>query len=144
MPSFQQIALLGQANILDSDLLYRALLLAVILFHHVPLGFQVRGYAQAGWVGGDYATAFVDGQIVADREVAAFDLGKTRDGSLRVGGGAWGGAQRNAERLDAGPSASLVVPVADAPVRLSVDYRFRILGDAEPDSGVAVTLSTGF
>ena len=110
----------------------------------VPLGFQVRGYAQAGWVGGDYATAFVDGQIVADREVAAFDLGKTRDGSLRVGGGAWGGAQRNAERLDAGPSASLVVPVADAPVRLSVDYRFRILGDAEPDSGVAVTLSTGF
>ena len=110
----------------------------------VPGRLQVRGYGQAGYVGGDYATAFVDGQLVADREVAKFDLGKLQGGSLRVGAGAWGGAQKGADRLDIGPSANILVPVADAPVRLSVDYRFRVLGEAEPDSGVAVTLSTGF
>ena len=107
-------------------------------------GVQLRGYGQAGYVGGEFATAFVDGQLVADREVAAFDLGKVGDGSVRLGAGAWGGAQKGSERLDVGPSANVVVPVADAPVRLSVDYRFRVAGDAEPDTGLALTLATGF
>lgn len=113
---------------------------------HRDLGqdVQVRGYGQAGYVGGGFPTAFVDGQLVADRKVAQFDLGRLTGGSLRVGGGAWGGAQKDAARLDMGPSASILVPVTAAPVRLSLDYRFRVAGDAEPQSGVAMTLSTGF
>jgi hypothetical protein len=34
--------------------------------------------------------------------------------------------------------------IADTPARLSVDWRQRIAGDAEPGSGLAVTLSTRF
>ncbi len=114
------------------------------LHEALPHGFLVRGYGQAGYVGGDFATAFVDGQLVADREVAKFDLGRLGEGKVNLGAGAWAGAQKGAERVDVGPSANVVVPVGDAPVRLSVDYRFRVAGDAEPDSGMALTLSTGF
>ena len=110
----------------------------------LPAEFEMRAYAQGGYVGGDFATAFADGQLVADREVATFDLGKSVSGKLRLGAGIWGGAQKGAQRLDIGPSANVVVPVSEAPVRLSVDYRIRAAGDAEPRSGVAVTLSTGF
>lgn len=105
----------------------------------LPFGLAARGYAQAGYVAGDFATGFVDGQLALDREVRRFDIGK-----LRVGAGAWGGAQKDASRLDLGPAASFDFELADAPVRLSLDYRLRVAGDAEPDSGAALTLSTGF
>lgn len=106
---------------------------------HLPFGLAARGYAQAGYVMGDFATGFADGQLAVDREVRQFDLGK-----LRVGAGAWGGAQKDASRLDIGPAASFVFELADAPVRLSLDYRLRVAGGAEPGSGAALTLSTGF
>lgn len=110
----------------------------------LPGRIQLRGYGQAGYVGGGFATAFADGQLVADREVAIFDLTRSKRAGLRLGAGVWGGSQKGSERLDVGPSANLTVPVADAPVRLSLDYRIRAAGDAEPGSGVALTLSTGF
>ena len=94
--------------------------------------------------GGDFATAFADGQLVADRALANFDLTRSKRAGIRLGAGVWGGAQKGSERLDIGPSANILVPVADAPVRLSLDYRIRAAGDAEPGSGVALTLSTGF
>ena len=105
----------------------------------LPLGLLARGYGQAGWVGGKYATGFVDGQIVAERDIAEFDLGQ-----LSAGIGTWGGAQRGAKRLDIGPTASFKVEIGDAPARLSADYRIRVAGDAAPGSGVAVTLIGGF
>ena len=105
----------------------------------LPLGMQAEIYAQGGYVGGDFATPFADGQAKIDREVASFELG-----NARVGAGIWGGAQKGAERLDIGPSASVVVPIANGTARLSVDYRHRIAGDASPPSGIAITLSTGF
>lgn len=98
-------------------------------------GVRLRGYGQAGYVGGDYATGFADGQIVAEKPVA---------GALRVGAGAWGGVQKGASRIDTGPTISLSVPVAGATVRMEASYRLRIAGDAQPDSGLAVTLATGF
>ncbi|MFN2098670.1 hypothetical protein [Altererythrobacter sp. MF3-039] len=114
------------------------------VYEQLPRGVVLRGYGQAGYVGGDFATAFVDGQIVADREVAKFDLGKLGEGRVNLGAGAWAGAQKGAERVDVGPSANVVMPIGEAPIRLSVDYRFRVAGDAAPESGPAVTLSTGF
>ena len=105
----------------------------------IVAGVDARGYAQAGYVGGRYETAFADGQIVADKEVAAFNLAK-----LRVGAGAWGGAQKGAERLDVGPSASIETELGGAPVRLSAEYRVRIAGNAAPGDGIAITLTTGF
>lgn len=107
--------------------------------HGLPLGLKLRGYAQAGYVGGDFATAFADGSLVAERAVAQFDLGK-----VNAGAGLWGGAQEGAARLDLGPTANVTVKLGEVPARLSVDYRVRVAGDAEPGSGAALTLSTGF
>jgi hypothetical protein len=105
----------------------------------LPGGFSAEAYLQAGYVGGDFATGFVDGQVRAERTV--FDLGSAE---LRAGGGVWGGAQKGASRLDIGPSASLRVTIGETPARASMDWRFRVAGDAEPDSGPALTISAGF
>ena len=105
----------------------------------LPMGLRGETYLAAGYVGGDFATAFVDGQARVDRELVRLDLG-----SIRAGAGAWGGAQKGAARLDVGPSASVNVKLGKVPARVAVDYRLRAAGDAEPGSGVAVTLTTGF
>jgi len=105
----------------------------------LPLGMRAQTYVAAGYVGGDFATAFVDGQARIETEVARFDLGR-----LRAGGGIWGGAQKGAARLDVGPSASLDVKFGETAARVSMDYRLRVSGDAQPDSGIAITLVTGF
>lgn len=107
----------------------------------VAIGARVlaESYVQAGYVGGRGATAFADGQLRLTADLAAFDLGR-----VRVGAGAWGGAQRGAARLDLGPTAQLDLASDKPPLRLSVDYRIRVAGDAQPGSGAALTLSTGF
>ena len=90
-------------------------------------GWRVEGYAQAGWVGGDFATAFADGQVRIDRQVIL--LGEEQ--ALRAGFAAWGGAQKDAARLDIGPSATIDLDLGDIRSRLAVDYRLRVAGDAE-------------
>ena len=106
---------------------------------NLPLGARAEIYAQAGYVGGDFATAFADGHARIDREVGDFDLA-----SVRLGTGAWGGVQKGVARLDIGPTASVQIHVANRPVRIAFDYRRRIAGNARPQSGIALTLSTGF
>ena len=115
--------------------------LAVTELPPIELPLDARGeiYAQAGYVGGNFATAFVDGQARVDREIVDFDLA-----SVRLGAGIWGGAQKGAARLDAGPTANVQIRLANRPVRLALDYRRRIAGNARPQSGIALTLSTGF
>jgi hypothetical protein len=105
----------------------------------LALGFSLESYAQAGWVGGRYGTAFADGQVRVDRDAVRFGNVK-----VRAGAGAWGGAQKFASRLDVGPGITLDLRDAGVSARLSLDYRFRIAGTARPGSGPAVTLSTGF
>ncbi len=110
-------------------------------FHDQPLAFglRARGYGQVGYVGGRDATAFVDGNVIAEREMVR--AGET---AFAAGAGLWGGAQRGAERLDLGPSASLRFPLGEGTGRLALDYRLRVAGKAEPASGAALTLSAGF
>lgn len=105
----------------------------------LPLGARAEVYAQGGYVGGDYATGFVDGQARVERPVLR--NGKTE---LSAGGGLWGGAQRDAARLDIGPTAALSFPLGKVRGRVTADYRFRIAGAAAPASGPALTLSAGF
>ena len=105
----------------------------------LPFDLRAETYAAAGYVGGSFETPFAEGQARVTRAVAEFG-----SGSVRLGAGAWGGAQRGAERLDFGPTASIALPLGEGAMRLSVDYRFRVGGDAAPGSGPAVTLSTGF
>lgn len=106
---------------------------------NLPLKARAEAYVQAGYVGGNGATAFVDGQLKVDRPVLR--IGQSE---LRVGGGVWGGAQEGASRLDAGPSATLGLPLGKANARLAMDWRFRLTGNAAPKSGPAITLSAGF
>jgi hypothetical protein len=63
----------------------------------------------------------------------------------RIGAGIWGGVQKGAARLDAGPSASVAMPLGRGTNgRIAIDWRFRLAGEAVPDSGPALTLSAGF
>lgn len=100
---------------------------------------RAEAYAQAGYVGGAFATAFVDGQLRVDRSLVS--LGGLE---FRAGAGSWGGAQKHAGRLDVGPSASVSFGLGMARARLTADYRLRVAGNARPTSGPALTLSAGF
>jgi hypothetical protein len=106
----------------------------------LPFGLQGEVYAQAGYVGGRYATAFVDGQARIDGRVA--HLGRNTE--LRAGGGVWGGAQMHVGRLDVGPSAAVSFRLGQAQSRIALDYRVRVAGDAAPKSGPGLTISAGF
>jgi len=105
----------------------------------LPAGLSGEVYAQAGYVGGPGASAFVDGQLRIERRLTG--LGR---GELRAGLGAWGGAQKGANRIDVGPSATLDFPLGGGQGRVSADWRLRAAGNAAPKSGPAITLSAGF
>jgi hypothetical protein len=105
----------------------------------LPHGARAEAYVQGGYVGGDFATAFVDGQGRVERTVA-----RLGDAEVSAGVGAWGGAQKGAARLDIGPTAAVSFRLGETRGRLAADYRVRIAGEAEPRSGPALTLSAGF
>ena len=92
-------------------------------------------YAQAGLVGARSRDAFIDG---------AARLGVPVADGLSLGVGAWGAAQPGASRLDLGPQLSWRPPALGEKVRIAADWRVRIVGDARPGSGPALTLSTDF
>jgi hypothetical protein len=105
----------------------------------LPLGVRAEAYAQGGYVGGEFASAFVDGQARVDRTVA-----RRGEAEITAGAGIWGGAQKGSARLDIGPTAAVSFRLGEARARVAADYRFRVAGDAEPSSGPALTLSAGF
>lgn len=129
------------AEVRGSDTAVRPAVYAVTELPPVelPYGAQAEVYVQVGYVGGRFATAFADGQARIEGPVARFG-----SAVMSVGAGTWGGAQEGAERLDVGPTMALRFPVGPAYARLAADYRFRVAGDASPDSGPALTLSAGF
>ena len=117
-----------------------AMLVTELAPFSLPMSARGEAYVQAGYVGGRFSTPFVDGQLRVDKGIA--QLGK---GEVRAGAGAWGGAQKGASRLDVGPAATMGLGIGDgASARVSVDWRFRVAGNAEPSSGPALTLSAGF
>lgn len=105
----------------------------------LPLHMRAEAYVQAGYVGGRNGTGFADGQLHVLRDVGQFDLGM-----VSLGAGAWGGAQEGAERVDIGPSLRFDVKLDKVPARLALDYRERVAGNADPASGLALTLSGRF
>jgi len=105
----------------------------------LPFKLKAETYLAGGYVGGKGGTPFIDGQARIERPIA-----KAGPFELSAGAGAWGGAQRGAQRLDVGPSATLAVPIGPVGSRLSADWRFRVVGNAAPGSGPALTLSAGF
>lgn len=100
----------------------------------LPAGLRLDAFGQAGVVGTRSRDVFADGSARVTAAVGRFDLGA----------GLWGGAQPGASRLDAGPHASVRLPLAGQTVRLSAEWRFRIAGEARPGSGPALGLGTDF
>ncbi|TGX41668.1 hypothetical protein E5A74_12730 [Sphingomonas naasensis] len=102
-------------------------------------GFALESYGQAGAIRRRRTEPYADGAVRATRTLAVG--GGVR---LGLGGGAWGAAQRDAARLDIGPSATLALPLGRQKVRLALDWRQRVAGDARPGSGLALTLGSDF
>ena len=110
----------------------------------LPYGARLEAYGQAGWVGGPEPTGFADGQASVTGELPKVASLTDNAVHLSLGVATWGGAQKDAQRIDIGPTVRLDVMLGDVPARLSVDWRERVGGDAGPDSGLAATLSTRF
>ncbi|QJB69266.1 hypothetical protein [Parasphingorhabdus halotolerans] len=102
-------------------------------------GVQLETYGQAGYKFGPAASYFFDGSATLQKNILAGS--GTR---ISVGGGLWTGGQKGTSRLDVGPRASFDLPIGGSRARVFVDWRQRIDGDAAPDSGLALTLTTGF
>lgn len=102
-------------------------------------GFTLDGYAQAGAILRRGIEHYADGSLRAARPL-------TSAGPVQIdaGGGAWGGLQRGVARLEVGPSVGARIPLADRMLRVSLDWRQRIAGNARPGSGPALTIGSDF
>lgn len=98
----------------------------------IALGASLDAYLQAGMVGPKDRAWFVDGSAVVSRPVWR---------NTRVGAGIWGGAQTDLARFEVGPR--LTLPLGHG-LKAHADYRFKLMGKAEPGSGAVMTLAGDF
>jgi hypothetical protein len=94
--------------------------------------FRLDAYFQGGVVGFNSSDGFIDGAVTATRPVYR---------NVSAGIGLWGGAQPDVHRIDVGPRLTLKVR---RNLRVHLDYRQRLSGNAEPGSGPALTLAGDF
>ncbi len=90
------------------------------------------GYIQGGVVGMRNRDLFVDGGATLSRPIWR---------NISGGIGVWGAAQPGLYRLDAGPRITMQVRRG---IKVHADYRQRLIGNAAPPSGPAVTLAADF
>ena len=103
------------------------------LYHRVLFKkISLDGYIQGGVVGMRRRDLFVDGGATLTRPVWR---------NFSAGIGMWGAAQPGLYRLDFGPRLSMDVRRG---IKIHVDYRRRLIGNAAPASGPAVTLAADF
>ena len=93
---------------------------------------MLDSYLQSGLVGVRSRDWFVDGSATLTRPVWR---------NISAGLGMWGGAQPGLSRLDVGPRASMRVGRS---MRVHLDYRAKLLGNAQPGSGPVVTIAGDF
>ena len=98
----------------------------------MPLNFTLDAYVQAGVVGLKSRDYFADGAFAFTRPVY---------GRFSAGFGIWGGVQPGLYRLDAGPRVSF--RFRDN-IHAHLDWRQRLVGNAQPASGPALTLAADF
>lgn len=102
-------------------------------------GIRLEAYGQAGAIARDGVEGFVDASARVTRSV-----GTVAGARIDIGVGAWGSAQRAAERFDIGPSVVAAIPVAGKTIRMTLDWRERIAGAARPGSGPALSIGSDF
>lgn len=142
------VAVLGEWRLQEQGGLTRSrpVIMAVTEIAPLRLPFDVEAevYAQGGWAGGRDATPFYDLAATFERRV----VNPLPGAQLSAGGGVWSGGQRGAARLDVGPRMELRGMVGPSSrrigVRVGVDWRFRVAGQARPGSGPALTVAAGF
>ncbi len=98
----------------------------------MPLHFLLDAYLQGGVVGFRRRDKFIDGGLTLTRPVYK---------QFSAGFGVWGGAQPGLYRVDAGPRVTMRVK---RNIRVHLDWRQRLAGNAKPGSGPAITLASDF
>jgi hypothetical protein len=98
----------------------------------LPWGFSLDGYAQAGVVDFRSRDLFADGGFTVTRPIFS---------NFSGGFGIWGGIQPHLYRVDVGPRVTMRVR---RNLRVHLDWRQRIAGNAAPGSGPALTLAGDF
>ena len=98
----------------------------------LPWRFSLDTYFQGGVVGLKTRDLFVDGGLWVTRPVYR---------NFSAGFGVWGGVQPGLYRVDAGPRITMRVRNN---IKLHLDWRQRLAGNARPGSGPALTLSGDF
>jgi len=98
----------------------------------LPLDFSLDGYIQGGIVGLKSRDLFVDGGFAVSRPVYR---------QFSAGFGLWGGAQPGLYRIDAGPRITMRVRQN---LKVHLDYRQKLAGNARPGSGPVLTLAGDF
>lgn len=96
-------------------------------------------YGQAGYSLDGQSSPFVDAQARLQ-----YPLAKPLGIPIRIGAGAWVGGQKGAFRGDLGPTVSADIDARLTKFTLQLDWRKRVVGNAAPDDGLALTVSTGF
>ncbi|HMS20213.1 hypothetical protein [uncultured Sphingorhabdus sp.] len=96
-------------------------------------------YGQAGYSLGGISSPFVDAQARVQHPLA-----KPLGIPIRIGGGVWVGGQKGAYRGDIGPTLSAQVDNRFADFTLQLDWRKRVVGNAAPVDGLALTVATDF
>jgi len=97
-------------------------------------GVRLDAYGQAGIVGLRARDAFADGAVRLAAPI----------GPVEAGGAVWAAAQPGAARVDIGPQLTLPLRTGGATLRLSAEWRFRIAGEARPNSGPALAIGADF
>ncbi len=105
----------------------------------VAPGVRIEAYGQGGAIARDGVEGFVDASARLTHPI-----GSIAGARVDIGIGAWGSAQRAAARVDIGPSIVATLPVARTSLRVMLDWRERIVGDARPGSGPALSIGTDF
>lgn len=98
----------------------------------MPWNFNLDAYLQGGIVGLNSRDLFVDGSFAFTRPIW---------GRFSAGLGVWGGAQPGLYRVDAGPRISVRIRNN---IYAHADWRQRLVGNAQPSSGPALTLAADF
>jgi hypothetical protein len=98
----------------------------------LPWRFGLDTYLQGGIVGARSRDLFVDGGLAVSRPVFR---------QFSAGVGVWGAAQPGLYRVDAGPRLTMRVRKN---LKVHIDWRQRLAGNARPGSGPAVTLAGDF
>jgi hypothetical protein len=98
----------------------------------LPWRFALDSYFQGGVVGVRTRDLFFDGAFTVTRPVYR---------NFSAGFGVWGGVQPGLARLDVGPRVTMRVRKN---LKVHLDWRQKLVGNARPGSGPALTLAGDF